>query len=363
MVTQLAPPKIPEGERVDFDVSFFKTVNKYAKVSPSQMSVDIYLSLLLGHPQKKDGERSSGAADSDRCSLWAEEKRRRGADWTQRKNCKITFIDIISSKMNSSVFSTLHSFIRLNLGETASRESWAAACESWKRAGQTDTTRSNWSIDYVSFSTQLPVQTSVPECNTMPLRLLNNRLTSRRRDKGKRRRKLRKGQMMRPRRKRCSPTWGLILEDSLQRLVEFICSVQWCGKIWADGGRMCFLQEEQRRGKKQTAREIKKKTLADRRKPLVTENLKEDVLRSVKASSSPNAFKEFLIVFRKCQQGQDTCGNVMFFQRESQRNVAVDLPTGIWEVWPDWEDEEAEIWGKLSVWDCRSLYKNSSFLT
>uniref|UniRef100_A0A3Q3M4G4 Troponin T, slow skeletal muscle n=1 Tax=Mastacembelus armatus TaxID=205130 RepID=A0A3Q3M4G4_9TELE len=36
---------------------------------------------------------------------------------------------------------------------------------------------------------------------------------------------------------------------------------------------------EQRRGKKQTAREIKKKTLADRRKPLAIENLREDGLK------------------------------------------------------------------------------------
>uniref|UniRef100_A0A4W6G4S5 Troponin T, slow skeletal muscle n=1 Tax=Lates calcarifer TaxID=8187 RepID=A0A4W6G4S5_LATCA len=36
---------------------------------------------------------------------------------------------------------------------------------------------------------------------------------------------------------------------------------------------------EQRRGKRQTAREIKKKTLADRRKPLAIENLREDGLR------------------------------------------------------------------------------------
>uniref|UniRef100_A0A3Q3LWL9 Troponin T, slow skeletal muscle n=1 Tax=Mastacembelus armatus TaxID=205130 RepID=A0A3Q3LWL9_9TELE len=42
---------------------------------------------------------------------------------------------------------------------------------------------------------------------------------------------------------------------------------------------VCFLQAEQRRGKKQTAREIKKKTLADRRKPLAIENLREDGLK------------------------------------------------------------------------------------
>uniref|UniRef100_A0A3Q2Q897 Troponin T, slow skeletal muscle n=1 Tax=Fundulus heteroclitus TaxID=8078 RepID=A0A3Q2Q897_FUNHE len=38
-------------------------------------------------------------------------------------------------------------------------------------------------------------------------------------------------------------------------------------------------KEEQRRGKRQTAREIKKKTLAERRKPLGIESLKEDGLR------------------------------------------------------------------------------------
>lgn len=131
--------------------------------------------------------------------------------------------------------------------------------------------------------------------------------------------------------------------------------------VWADGGTMCSLQEEQRRGKKQTAREIKKKTLADRRKPLATENLKEDVLRSVKASSSTNAFKVHFISTEVSVW--ELSRHV--FQRESQRNVAVDLPTGIREVWPGWEDEEAEIQGKLSVWDHRSLYlkKKSSFWT
>lgn len=44
---------------------------------------------------------------------------------------------------------------------------------------------------------------------------------------------------------------------------------------------ICLLQVEQRRGKRQTAREIKKKTLAERRKPLAIENLREDGLRSV----------------------------------------------------------------------------------
>lgn len=45
--------------------------------------------------------------------------------------------------------------------------------------------------------------------------------------------------------------------------------------------RVCLMQVEQRRGKRQTAREIKKSTLAERRKPLAIDNLREDGLRSV----------------------------------------------------------------------------------
>lgn len=41
------------------------------------------------------------------------------------------------------------------------------------------------------------------------------------------------------------------------------------------------VQVEQRRGKRQTAREIKKTTLTERRKPLAIENLREDGLRLV----------------------------------------------------------------------------------
>lgn len=52
----------------------------------------------------------------------------------------------------------------------------------------------------------------------------------------------------------------------------------------------CTVQAEQKRGKRQTAREIKKKTLAERRKPLAIENLREDGLRS--ASGSPSSTGE-----------------------------------------------------------------------
>jgi hypothetical protein len=41
----------------------------------------------------------------------------------------------------------------------------------------------------------------------------------------------------------------------------------------------CPLQADQKRGKKQTAREMKKKILAERRKPLNIDHLSEDKLR------------------------------------------------------------------------------------
>lgn len=46
------------------------------------------------------------------------------------------------------------------------------------------------------------------------------------------------------------------------------------------------MQAEQKRGKRQTAREIKKKTLAERRKPLAIENLREEGLRSASSPST-----------------------------------------------------------------------------
>ncbi|KAK2081034.1 Troponin T [Saguinus oedipus] len=45
------------------------------------------------------------------------------------------------------------------------------------------------------------------------------------------------------------------------------------------GSSACSLQADQKRGKKQTAREMKKKILAERRKPLNIDHLSEDKLR------------------------------------------------------------------------------------
>lgn len=44
---------------------------------------------------------------------------------------------------------------------------------------------------------------------------------------------------------------------------------------------MCVLQAETKRGKRLTGKEIKKKTLAERRQPLAIDNLREDGLRWV----------------------------------------------------------------------------------
>lgn len=51
-----------------------------------------FVFLLSGYPQEEDGEGSAGAANSDWCSLWAEEEGGRGADWTQRQNCKVPLV-------------------------------------------------------------------------------------------------------------------------------------------------------------------------------------------------------------------------------------------------------------------------------
>lgn len=47
----------------------------------------------------------------------------------------------------------------------------------------------------------------------------------------------------------------------------------------------CGFQAETKRGKRLTGREIKKKTLAERRQPLTIESMREDALRWVPPSA------------------------------------------------------------------------------
>lgn len=102
---------------------------------------------------------------------------------------------------------------------------------------------------------------------------------NRRRDRERRMKRPKRGRMMRPRRRKCCPTWGLTLEASWPRSERGEHVLPQKGLTGSPRG--CVMQVEQRRGKKQTAREIKKTTLAERRTPLAIDNLREDGLRSV----------------------------------------------------------------------------------
>lgn len=111
MVPQLAPPKIPEGERVDFDVS---TISIWFISSPITFSLEFIkvisnLYHSIGYSQKKDGERLSGVTDFNWCPLWAEEERGGRADWSQGENCNSqSFITLIYHKnVLYSLFSLL----------------------------------------------------------------------------------------------------------------------------------------------------------------------------------------------------------------------------------------------------------------
>lgn len=73
---------------------------------------------LLGYPSEKDGERPSGAADSDWCPLWAEEERGRGADWTQRQDCN-AFPVLVSHLL---FWQTMHWLFRITV--IKERPSW-----------------------------------------------------------------------------------------------------------------------------------------------------------------------------------------------------------------------------------------------
>lgn len=48
--------------------------------------------------------------------------------------------------------------------------------------------------------------------------------------------------------------------------------------------------------------------------------------------------------------------NADVFQRESQRDVGMYPPAGVREIWPDWEDEEAEVWGEQFCWGYTKWY-------
>lgn len=76
------------------------------------------------------------------------------------------------------------------------------------------------------------------------------------------------------------------------------------------GPRVGLVQVEQRRGKRQTAREIKKTTLTERHKPLAIENLREDGLRSVQGLQhsicSSDSYLRNSVMFLRLWLGNNT---------------------------------------------------------
>lgn len=65
----LIPPKIPDGEKVDFDVSEAQ-VHLYVHISNiCQAQRERAGPLFAGHPPEEDGEGPDGTADFDRGSL------------------------------------------------------------------------------------------------------------------------------------------------------------------------------------------------------------------------------------------------------------------------------------------------------
>lgn len=68
----------------------------------------------------------------------------------------------------------------------------------------------------------------------------------------------------------------------LAKVVWQLFSFLWWGDDDTENDFLCFLsQAESRKGKRMTGREIKKKTLADRRQPLAIESMREDALKWV----------------------------------------------------------------------------------
>lgn len=112
---------------------------------------------LLGYPQEKDGERSSGAADSHRCSLWTEEERGRGADWPQRPDCEM-LCPPINLQNNREERAVCYSCRGCCVpGEAAGRASWAAACQGWKRARQTNSHCGDWCLTLCTCAVWCPI--------------------------------------------------------------------------------------------------------------------------------------------------------------------------------------------------------------
>ena len=89
-MTNISAPKIPDGEKVDFDVSWPPLMILwliFGKQKLNSSSIWPWFGFLMaGHPQEASGEGSVWAAVSDWSSLHPEEERGRGAHRPRQPN-------------------------------------------------------------------------------------------------------------------------------------------------------------------------------------------------------------------------------------------------------------------------------------
>lgn len=94
-MSNIAAPKIPDGDKVDFDVSRLQSNKSFKKVRMSKHQLSLcgffflfFLFLpMAGHPQEASGERPVWAAVADRGSLHPEEERGGRAHRPCQQNC------------------------------------------------------------------------------------------------------------------------------------------------------------------------------------------------------------------------------------------------------------------------------------
>lgn len=83
-MSNIAAPKIPDGEKVDFDVSLLPRNAFFKKKKKGRHT----LLVSAGHPQETSRQRSDRAAVAHRGSLHPEEEGGRGARRPRQQNCE-----------------------------------------------------------------------------------------------------------------------------------------------------------------------------------------------------------------------------------------------------------------------------------
>lgn len=146
----------------------------------------------------------------------------------------------------------------------------------------------------------------------------------------------------------------------LQRVnFKWLCFASWYEFVIAPKCNYEFdhaFQAEQKRGKKMTEREKKKKIMADRVKPLSVDNLSDDKLRwNINKSWRCKLIACKLLLGELVQKWKFTesnhhwckllCHCLTTVQGDSARAVAGAFQPGGDQIWPLWEAQKTKIWG------------------